>query len=1063
MMFAKHGLRSAARMPGKTALTFLLVLLVAALLGTSLGLTWSVRRTLAECRERYTTLVVPEYNTGEELTDPEELARLSEALQQMELPEGVISWEPSRAALGVLPDMEGVVNYENARTRAVVLVKVRQAGGFVPWEDGEMTHDVVMDDGSVVPVSNWQDALGMVARAPFSYAKAEGKVISIVTEDHSDEILTNLEPGEFYLMVGEWKASWAADKELVLSSAMPPLHVTDYPDLSGAECQPYLRMAQAMDLLMRSITVRAGEHLADQFPFQQQIVHLEEGRMFTAEEESGGAQVCLVSSWLAKQNKWALGDTVHLGLSVRENSQVLESYDPERGFDKEGDYTIVGFFSSNDTWNATIFIPVPGDLDMTVNHCDAVLGQWKVENGKGNDFLAGCQGILPAGVHLRLYDQGFSATAEPLEAMLRIVGLISLVCLAAGIGFLLLTAWLYVTRQKQVGGLMVRLGASARNVRTYYLSGLAAIAIPAAALGAVVSGLVSRRAAELMNSVLADAAGRNLSYSADKLMLQEDHTVSIGTAGPLVYAAIALAVVLAVLAIGAWLAQGTVPRQRPRPARRRRQSQVRTRSLTGGAGKYALLSGARGGFRTAVAVLAPLLAAVLLCLLVSSVEDCRAQLDALRHESTVRGYFTDWSGSQLSNTPAKTTDFLAVLDLEETVSGTATHPCWPYIYQGKYDPETDQFVIEPEPQEHTRPQSTTEGKKTMLVGMRLYLPQTICANRMTDAPQFAYTGTPEMEWLEGWDESFLSELYDDGHRWVEMTDEEIAADIAEYPDMEDFYEEYYFKHGLRPEKLVIEPVPCVVSTAFMEEHRLSLGDEFGAIPSSDDYYGSWLLQIVGSYKKLAGRDNIYMPLSVYLGFSLDKREGLSYELLWGDVPGERGSYYNQKDPELHSAVFNFRCDDLEALKERFKDLGLSQVRQLDANRKPFVLEDGVFQASQQSLQQRLWYMEHIFPVVVALTEALALVLSFLLALARRKELWLMHCMGTSGARAFGSIYLEQIALCLLGGALGLAACRALQIWNGTGLWQTGLFAALWLLGALIAVLLGVLRPDRREG
>ena len=32
MMFTKHGLRSAARMPGKTALTFLLVLLVAALL-----------------------------------------------------------------------------------------------------------------------------------------------------------------------------------------------------------------------------------------------------------------------------------------------------------------------------------------------------------------------------------------------------------------------------------------------------------------------------------------------------------------------------------------------------------------------------------------------------------------------------------------------------------------------------------------------------------------------------------------------------------------------------------------------------------------------------------------------------------------------------------------------------------------------------------------------------------------------------------------------------------------------------------------------------------------------
>ena len=61
--------------------------------------------------------------------------------------------------------------------------------------------------------------------------------------------------------------------------------------------------------------------------------------------------------------------------------------------------------------------------------------------------------------------------------------------------------------------------------------------------------------------------------------------------------------------------------------RRRRQSRVKTRSLTGGAAKYALLSTARGGFRTAVAVLAPMLAAVLLCLLVSSVESSRTQLD----------------------------------------------------------------------------------------------------------------------------------------------------------------------------------------------------------------------------------------------------------------------------------------------------------------------------------------------------------------------------------------------------------------------------------------------------
>lgn len=1059
-MFTKHGLRSAARMPGKTALTFLLVLLVAALLGTSLGLTWSVRRTLADCQKRYTTLAVPEYNTGEDEIAPEDLARVTEALARVELPDGILSWEPSRVAQGVLPDMESVVDFENARSLAVLLVKVRSAGGFVPWEDGEMTHDVVMVDGSVYQVSNWQDTQALVLSTLFSYAEVDGKSIAITEEWHSGELLGKMEEDGYYLVCGNWEASWASNKRLALDESLPPLRVEDPHDLSGADCAAYLHRAQTIQSRMHSVTVRAADHLADQIPFQQQTIHMEQGRMFTAEEESGGAQVCVVSSWLAKQNGWQLGDKVRLCIATREDSQILDSYDADKGFDKEGEYTIVGTFSANAEWNATIYIPTPHDVDMTVNHCDSVLGQWKLRNGSGDDFLAGCEGILPAGVHLRLYDQGYSATAQPLEAMLRIVGLISLVCLAVGIGFLLLTAWLYVSRQKRIGGLMVRLGASPRDVGVYYLSGLAAIAIPAVAAGAAVSALVSRHAAEMMNGVLAESSMRNLSFSADKLMLQEDHAVTIGAAGWPVYAVIAAAVALAVLAMALWFAMGTVPRQRPRPTRRRRQSQVGTRSLTGGAAKYALLSTARGGFRTAVAVLAPTLAAVLLCLLVSSADNCRHQLDALRHESTVRGYFTDLSGSQLSNTPARVTDFLTVLDMEETISGTATQVIDTWKHVGRYDPETDTTYWESEPEDRGD-RELTETEKTFLSGEKLYLPQIISASRVTDAPQFVYAGAPEMTWLAGWDEDFLATDRTVRNEMVEYTDEEIAAD----PELQWFEEEF----GFRPRHAVNHPVPCVVSSAFLEAHELALGDEC-MVMTDGQYAFNWRLEIVGSYKKTAGRDNIYVPIYQYLKFSLDKREGSEYERLFGEVPFTYNDgnttytlYMEQYDPPLGSAVFNFRCDDLEGLKQHLKDMGLSQVRQLDANRKPFVLEDGVFQASQQSLQQRLWYMEHIFPVVVGLTEALALVLSFLLVLARRKELWLMHCMGTPGIRAFGSIYLEQIGLCLAGGAVGLGICRGMQIWNESGLWQTGLFVALWLLGSLIAVLIGVLRPDRREG
>ena len=168
------------------------------------------------------------------------------------------------------------------------------------------------------------------------------------------------------------------------------------------------------------------------------------------------------------------------------------------------------------------------------------------------------------------------------------------------------------------------------------------------------------------------------------------------------------------------------------------------------------------------------------------------------------------------------------------------------------------------------------------------------------------------------------------------------------------------------------------------------------------------------------------------------------------------------DLSLKSAVFRFRASDLEGLKQCLAELGFTEVGDASGVRKPFLLEDQVFLATKRSVEQRLWYMDRIFPVVSGLVLLLALILSVLQLLARRREIWLMHCTGTGRARAFGSLFAEQAGLCLLGLAAGLGLCRYFRLFTTQGLALSLGFGGLWLLGACVMGLCLTRRPVKSD-
>ena len=105
---------------------------------------------------------------------------------------------------------------------------------------------------------------------------------------------------------------------------------------------------------------------------------------------------------------------------------------------------------------------------MTVNHCSYTLGQLQIRNGQAQAYVERLQ-QLPGSIQITVYDQGYTAVSQSLEDMLRMVQIIAGVCLAVGLGILVLFGYLLVYRQRGVGRTMIRVGAARRNVHTYFL------------------------------------------------------------------------------------------------------------------------------------------------------------------------------------------------------------------------------------------------------------------------------------------------------------------------------------------------------------------------------------------------------------------------------------------------------------------------------------------------------------------------------------------------------------------------------------------------------------------
>ncbi len=419
----------------------------------------------------------------------------------------------------------------------------------------------------------------------------------------------------------------------------------------------------------------------------------------------------------------------------------------------------------------------------------------------------------------------------------------------------------------------------------------------------------------------------------------------------------------------------------------------------------------------------------------ASLTGYRAELDALEAESTVQGHFTDLYGRKTSGLLLMPDDLTAVSELPgcEAFAMSGTRDA--FVFVGRGD-EEGELIVEKLPKLPMSELGVSLAKQDYEDA-----PHLILTTRLEMAPQFLYSASPEIERWTGEAEEPDVEYFvnRDVEGAVSMSAEEYMLLMENGAEQgQRMIEEKQRQNLSLAWKYHLLPNYCAVSTAFLEAHGLRLGDDF-LVAYGPEAEIVWIrrMRISASYVKPGGRDNIYITT----------------------FPGNPEWRWNRPD----SAVYEFSAAALSAVKDGLAELGCTEVEDANRARKPFVLEDGVFLAAKSSLEQRLWYMERLFPVLTVLTLLLAPLTAFFLLRGRRRELWLLHCQGCPGGRAFWSVTGEQLLLAPAGAALGLALSRALRFTDAAGGRRALLFLALWLAAALLAGLVSTLRPGRSEG
>ena len=253
-----------------------------------------------------------------------------------------------------------------------------------------------------------------------------------------------------------------------------------------------------------SVPVLAVNHLEAVADFASGRAQITQGRGISQEEYRDGAAVCLISESLSRESGLNVGDTLPLSLYEFDRDlpySYLTEYNPrsflylpDRGFQQETEYTVIGLYRQSSEWVTTptsftpnsVFVPEKSVTCQTVSGGYGVWETMILKNGTAGQMEARLKENGLGGV-VTYYDQGYSEIVESLDGFSRVSRTVLWVGLALWVVVLAAYCVLFPLQEGKTALRMWTLGTVKRDITGSIWLSSAAVAV----IGTVIALAVS--------------------------------------------------------------------------------------------------------------------------------------------------------------------------------------------------------------------------------------------------------------------------------------------------------------------------------------------------------------------------------------------------------------------------------------------------------------------------------------------------------------------------------------------------------------------------------------------
>ena len=305
-----------------------------------------------------------------------------------------------------------------------------------------------------------------------------------------------------------------------------------------------------------SVPVLAVDSVEGMLEFASGRTQITQGRSISQEEYRDGAAVCLISETLARESGLDVGDALPLSLYEKEKNLVPTMvgdsdptayyYLPQRGFQQETEYTVIGLYRQSSEWGKTVASFTPNSVLTPKKSVTCAMetgssaieaspsGLWGtmiLKNGTA-DQMESRLAENGLGGTVTYYDQGYSDIVESLDGYTRVSR--TVLCVGLALWAVVLAAYcvLLPMQEGKTALRMWTLGAKRRDIagQIWTPSALMATAGTVIALAVSIPGM---------------------SWATDKIqaLTGSDLTLTVSTGQTVALCAGALVIALAVIAL----------------------------------------------------------------------------------------------------------------------------------------------------------------------------------------------------------------------------------------------------------------------------------------------------------------------------------------------------------------------------------------------------------------------------------------------------------------------------------------------------------------------------------